>query len=192
MCSDMAQTVDFYNGVLDMPLVYAAELDGGAQRFSFDVGRGQRISFFWDPQGGPANPPPPSMFGPDGGLNHVAMAVDLPRIKEYWEKLQELGVDGHVGAMYMPGSEAEAATAKSRDGSPWIWVHTGKPFPSIDEIILDEHDIATVEIGFKDPDGIGLEFTADFPERVTEAAKKLFGVRSVTAKSRPVGVASRP
>ena len=50
VCSDMAATVDFYQGVLGMPLVKTIELpDGMGQHFFFDCGGGDHLAFFWFP-----------------------------------------------------------------------------------------------------------------------------------------------
>ena len=48
VCRDMARTVDFYSGVLGMPLVKTIELPfGGGQHFFFDIGGGDCLAFFW-------------------------------------------------------------------------------------------------------------------------------------------------
>ena len=48
VCADMAKTVDFYSGVLGMPLVKSLDLPGGmGQHFFFDAGNGDCVAFFW-------------------------------------------------------------------------------------------------------------------------------------------------
>ncbi|HEY8523604.1 MAG TPA: VOC family protein [Acidimicrobiales bacterium] len=65
VCRDMARTVDFYQGVLGMPLVKTIELpDGMGQHFSFDCGGGNLLAFFWFPEApGPARASPPRRPG---------------------------------------------------------------------------------------------------------------------------------
>ncbi len=48
VCSDMRRTVDFYSGVLGMPLIKTIDLpvDMG-QHFFFDCGGGDCVAFFW-------------------------------------------------------------------------------------------------------------------------------------------------
>jgi len=54
---DMAETVDFYENVLEMPLVKTVEFTGGrGQHFFFDCGGGGLIAFFWFPNAPPAAP----------------------------------------------------------------------------------------------------------------------------------------
>ena len=48
VCSDMQRTVDFYTGVLGMPLIKSLDLPGGmGQHFFFDAGNGDCVAFFW-------------------------------------------------------------------------------------------------------------------------------------------------
>ena len=48
VCSDMEKTVDFYSGVLGMPLIKSLDLPGGmGQHFFFDAGNGDCVAFFW-------------------------------------------------------------------------------------------------------------------------------------------------
>src|SRR5271165_2776840 len=54
---DMAETVDFYCNVLEMPLVKTVEFaNGRGQHFFFDCGGGGLIAFFWFPDAPPAAP----------------------------------------------------------------------------------------------------------------------------------------
>jgi catechol 2,3-dioxygenase-like lactoylglutathione lyase family enzyme len=102
VCSDMARTVDFYSGVLGMPLVKTIELPAGlGQHFFFDCGGGDCLAFFWFPD---APPPAPGVAAPAarpdrgslvsaiGSMNHVAFAVDPDRLEEYRERLVAAGV----------------------------------------------------------------------------------------------------
>src|SRR5512139_3977170 len=48
VCKDMKRTVDFYSGLLGMPLIKTINLPGGiGQHFFFDVGNGDALAFFW-------------------------------------------------------------------------------------------------------------------------------------------------
>ncbi|HLY79007.1 MAG TPA: VOC family protein, partial [Caulobacteraceae bacterium] len=54
---DMAATVDFYENVLEMPLVKTVEFaNGRGQHFFFDCGGGGLIAFFWFPDAPPIAP----------------------------------------------------------------------------------------------------------------------------------------
>src|SRR5215468_7221254 len=54
---DMAETVDFYQNVLEMPLVKTIEFaNGRGQHFFFDCGGGDLIAFFWFPNAPKAAP----------------------------------------------------------------------------------------------------------------------------------------
>src|ERR1700686_3392177 len=48
VCRDMAETVAFYEGVLEMPLVKTIGFPGGrGQHFFFDCGQGATLAFMW-------------------------------------------------------------------------------------------------------------------------------------------------
>lgn len=144
VCSDMARTVDFYSGVLGMPLVKTVELPNGmGQHFFFDAGGGDCIAFFWFPD---APPPAPGVSAPAarpdtgellsavGSMNHVAIAVPPERLEEYRERLIAKGV--------------ECSEILNHDDSEWgitRHVHPG---------------VFVRSVYFNDPDGILLEFAA--------------------------------
>lgn len=103
VCSDMAETVEFYSGVLGMPLVKTIELPFGlGQHFFFDCGGGDCLAFFWFPD---APPRQPGVSGPVdrpdrgpltsaiGSMNHVAFNVPADKIEEYRDRLVAAGVD---------------------------------------------------------------------------------------------------
>jgi catechol 2,3-dioxygenase-like lactoylglutathione lyase family enzyme len=90
ICSDVEQTIRFYQGLLEFPLT---ELFGnrdykGSTHFFFDVGNGNLLAFF-DFPGLDLGPYVETL----GNLNHVAISVT----KERWEylrgKLDAAGVD---------------------------------------------------------------------------------------------------
>ena len=144
VCSDMARTVDFYEGVLGMPLVKTVELPmETGQHFFFDCGNGDSLAFFWFRDGPVAAPGVASPAArPDtgdtttahGSMNHVAFNVDPDRIDGYLEKLRAAGI--------------ECSDVWNHDDSEW-------------GISREQHDGVFVRsIYFQDPDGILLEFAA--------------------------------
>lgn len=103
---DMAETVAFYEGVLEMPLVKTIDLPNGrGQHFFFDCGGGATVAFFWFPDAPPAAPGVASMH-PDyrnvgsqtahASMNHLAISVPLEKFDEYAERLKAKGVELRV------------------------------------------------------------------------------------------------
>lgn len=148
VCSDMARTVDFYRGVLGMPLVKTVELPKGmGQHFFFDCGGGDLLAFFWFPEAPSAAPGVAAPAArPDkgeltsavGSMNHVAFKVPLERIEEYRERLEAAGID--------------VSEVANHDDSEW-------------GVSREMHDGVFVRsIYFQDPDGILLEFAASTRE----------------------------
>ncbi len=144
VCRDMARTVDFYSGVLGMPLVKTIQLpvDMG-QHFFFDAGGGNCIAFFWfpkapEPQPGvsaaPALPDRGAIESAIGSMNHVALKVPSDRIEEYRDKLMAKGVD--------------CSTILNHDDSEWGVAKDHGP------------EVFVRSVYFFDPDGILLEFAA--------------------------------
>lgn len=142
VCSDMAATIDFYEGILGMALIKTIELPFGlGQHFFFDCGGDDALAFFWFPDAaeavegvsGPQHRPDQGVLtSAIGSMNHVAFAVDPNRLEEYKARLEAAGV---------PCSEVA-----NHDDSEWG--------------ISDEvHDGTFVRsLYFLDPDGILLEF----------------------------------
>ena len=143
VCEDMGRTVDFYEGVLGMPLTKTIALPGGGQHFFFDCGGGDALAFFWFPN---AAPHAPGIAAPahrvdkgdassaHGSMNHVAFNVPAERIDEYVDRLREAGVD--------------CTDVANHDDSEF-------------GIAAEVHDGVFVRsIYFMDPDGIMLEFAA--------------------------------
>lgn len=101
--SDMQRTVDFYSGVLGMPLVKTIELPRGmGQHFFFDCGGGDTLAFFWfpdAPDGVPGISAPAALPGEGeivsavGSMNHVAFTVPAEKFEQYYARMQEKGVD---------------------------------------------------------------------------------------------------
>jgi catechol 2,3-dioxygenase-like lactoylglutathione lyase family enzyme len=143
--SDMARTVDFYSGVLGMPLVKTIELPHGlGQHFFFDVGNGDCLAFFWfadAPKAQPgiaaaANLPTSgkSIASAHGSMNHVAFNVPAEKIEDYYKKLLAKGLK--PGAIL---NHDDSPQGGSLQVTPSTFVRS---------------------IYFFDPDGILLEFAA--------------------------------
>jgi catechol 2,3-dioxygenase-like lactoylglutathione lyase family enzyme len=143
VCKDMKRTVDFYNGVLGMPLTKTIELPGGmGQHFFFDIGNGDSLAFFWFPGAPEAAPGIASpAHAPGGGgeittahgsMNHVAFDVSPEKFEEYFEKLKAKGLKP-TG----PLNHDDSARGYSREMYPGVFVRSTY---------------------FMDPDGILLEF----------------------------------
>ncbi len=142
--SDMARTVDFYQGVLGMPLVKTVELPAGmGQHFFFDCGGGNQVAFFYFANGpGPAPGIASPKARPDtgetetavGSMNHVAFSVPLEKIDGYRQALLDAGV--------------ECSEVWNHDDSEW-------------GVSRELHEGVFVRsVYFKDPDGTLLEFAA--------------------------------
>ncbi len=144
VCKDMKRTVDFYSGVLGMPVTKTITLPNDmGQHFFFDIGNGDQLAFFWFPNA------PESVPGvthardlPGRGdltsalasMNHVAFNIPLDKVDEYQQKLLAAGVDA-TAVVNHDDSEAQAS-----------------------EEITDTTFVRSIY--FKDPDGILLEFAA--------------------------------
>src|SRR5262245_40701419 len=103
---DMAETVDFYENVLEMPLVKTIEFaNGRGQHFFFDCGNGALIAFFWFPDAPPAAPGIASMHEDVRGkgsvtahasMNHLAISIPLEKFDAYVARLKQKGIRVHV------------------------------------------------------------------------------------------------
>ena len=143
-CKDMKRTVDFYQGVLGMPLIKTLNLPHGmGQHFFFGLGNGDALAFFWFPDSPDSEPGvtnPKHMVGQgsittaNASMNHVAFDVPPQKIEEYRERLVEAGI--------------EVTEVVNHDDS-----ELGAS-PEINESTFVR------SIYFFDPDGIMLEFAA--------------------------------
>ena len=144
VCSDMERTIEFYSGVLGMPLVKTIELPFGmGQHFFFDAGGGDCLAFFWFPD---APPPAPGVASASalpgrgdlatahGSMNHVAFDVAPDKIEEYAARLKAKGIECTDVA-----NHDESEFQVSRDMHEGVYVRS---------------------VYFFDPDGILLEFAA--------------------------------
>jgi catechol 2,3-dioxygenase-like lactoylglutathione lyase family enzyme len=144
VCRDMARTVEFYSGVLGLPLIKTIELPGGmGQHFFFDIGNGDAIAFFWFPgapgpapgiASAPALPGRGDLVTAVGSMNHLAFEVSPERFDEYVEKLQAKGIE--VGPVL---NHDDSARGVSREVTSDVFVRS---------------------VYFFDPDGILLELAA--------------------------------
>ena len=144
VCRDMKKTVDFYSGVLGMPLTKTIELPYGAgQHFFFDIGNGDMLAFFWfpnAPESVPGVTHSESLVGAGNitsahaSMNHVAFNVPGEKLDEYQRKLVEAGVEATAVVNHDESDTQSSAT-------------------------LTESTFVR-SVYFKDPDGILLEFAA--------------------------------
>jgi catechol 2,3-dioxygenase-like lactoylglutathione lyase family enzyme len=143
VCRDMAETVAFYQDVLEMPLVKTIDLPGGrGQHFFFDCGGGGSIAFFWFPDAPQAAPGIASMH-PDyatrgsqtahASMNHLAINIPLEKFDEYAERLRGKGIA--VKVINHEDSERHAAP----EVTPETWIRS---------------------MYFRDPNGIHMELAA--------------------------------
>lgn len=140
--SDMARTVDFYQGVLGMPLVKTIELPAGmGQHFFFDCGGDDMLAFFWfpgAPEGVPgisapaARPDKGDLTSAIGSMNHVAFNVPAEQIEAYRQRLLDAGISCSEVA-----NHDDSEWGISKEMHPGVFVRS---------------------IYFQDPDGILLEF----------------------------------
>lgn len=152
VCSDMQRTVDFYTGVLGMPLVKSLDLpDGMGQHFFFDAGNGDCVAFFWftaAPDGAQGETVPAALPGIGdivtavGSMNHLAFHVPAEKFDEYRQRLIDKGV--RVGPVLNHDNSPAQVAPRMRPG---VYVRS---------------------FYFTDPDGILLEF-ACWTERFTES-----------------------
>jgi catechol 2,3-dioxygenase-like lactoylglutathione lyase family enzyme len=143
VCRDMAETVDFYENVLDMPLVKTIGFPGGrGQHFFFDCGGGATLAFMWFKDGPPAAPGIASQNRDvikDGAqsahasMNHLAISIPLEKFDEYVARLRGKGLQVHVI------NHNDGPKGDSREPNETTWIRS---------------------MYFWDPSGIRLEFAA--------------------------------
>jgi len=90
LSSNVEQTVRFYQGVLEFPLIEIFENRDyqGSNHFFFDLGHGNTLAFFDFP--GLDLAPYAEVLG---GLHHVAISVEPERWKQLRTKLDDAGID---------------------------------------------------------------------------------------------------
>jgi glyoxylase I family protein len=89
ICSDVEQTIQFYDGVLGFPLVELTENRDypGSSHFFFDLGNSTLLGFFDFP--GLDLPPAQERIGSE---QHIAIAVPPDKHAALRKKLDELGI----------------------------------------------------------------------------------------------------
>lgn len=152
VCSDMEKTVDFYSGVLGMPLIKSLDLPGGmGQHFFFDAGNGDCVAFFWFTDAADRVPGISSPAAIPGigeitssvsSMNHLAFHVPADKFDSYRQRLKDKGV--RVGPVL---NHDESPGQVSATVHPGVYVRS---------------------FYFHDPDGITLEF-ACWVKEFTEA-----------------------
>ncbi len=140
---DMAETVDFYERVLEMPLVKTVELSRGrGQHFFFDCGGGGTIAFFWYPDAPPAAPGIASMHldpakngskTAHASMNHLAITIPLELFDDYVERLRAKGLSVIVK------NHDDSAAGVSEEMHDGVWIRS---------------------MYFRDPNGIYMELAA--------------------------------
>jgi catechol 2,3-dioxygenase-like lactoylglutathione lyase family enzyme len=144
VCRDMQRTVDFYSGVLGMPLTKTIDLPAGmGQHFFFDIGNGDSLAFFWFPNAPEAVPGVSSaahwpgdgeIVTAHGSMNHVAFDIAPERFEEYVQKLHDKGIK--TSKIY---NHDDSPAQVSHEMNPGVFVRS---------------------IYFMDPDGVLLEFAS--------------------------------
>jgi catechol 2,3-dioxygenase-like lactoylglutathione lyase family enzyme len=107
LSSDVQRTIDFYQGLLEFPLVELFENRDyrGSTHFFFDIGNGNLLAFFDFP-------------GLDlgayrevlGGLHHVAISVTPESWAHLGDKLERAGIETHHesgSSLYFNGPDGE-------------------------------------------------------------------------------------
>jgi catechol 2,3-dioxygenase-like lactoylglutathione lyase family enzyme len=164
-CSDMKRTVDFYHGILGMPILHTIEYlgdDGSGnqvpvgQHFFFGVGgenpNAHLAFFYWKngyhPEAGNMGDDglPPGVYPraiKPGVAAHINLRVAQERIPEYCDVLAAAGLPFRHTTRY---------------ANPWREVTTVNGYaPPKAGCLMDS-------VYFDDPDGIHLEFNAWLPE----------------------------
>jgi catechol 2,3-dioxygenase-like lactoylglutathione lyase family enzyme len=130
VCKDMAETTDFYENVLEMPLVRAMGLPGHGQHFFFDCGNGATLAFMYFPNApayapGIASQPLDNKNGlasAIASMNHLAIDVALEDFDASVQRLKDKGVQVFVinhGDKNSSNPTPEGQTWKP-DGDTWV------------------------------------------------------------------------
>jgi catechol 2,3-dioxygenase-like lactoylglutathione lyase family enzyme len=122
---DMAETVEFYERVLEMPLVKTVAFANGGQHFFFDCGGGGMLAFFWFPDAPPAAPGIASMhedvrkngaMTAIASMNHLAISIPLEKFDDYAQRLKSRGVSVYV----INHDDSPAGASKAVNAGVWI------------------------------------------------------------------------
>ena len=107
MCSDVATTIEFYQGLLEFPLTELFENRDyqGSTHFFFNIGHGNSLAFFDFP--GLALERYAEVLG---GLHHLALSVEPGQWERLRAKLTAAGVEHVVisgSSLYLSGPDGE-------------------------------------------------------------------------------------
>lgn len=107
LASDVEQTIDFYQGLLEFPLtdVFENRDYRGSTHFFFDIGEGNLLAFF-DFPGLDLGPYREVL----GGLHHLAISVEPGRWEHLKAKLDDRGIEyQHIdgSSLYFSGPDGE-------------------------------------------------------------------------------------
>ncbi len=141
---DMAETVEFYEKILEMPLVKTVELSNGrGQHFFFDAGGNTTIAYFWFPDAPPAAPGiasyplDPKKAGSTktahASMHHLAIDIPIEKFDEYVDRLRAKGL-----AVIVKNHD-DSPAGVSEELHPGVWIRS---------------------MYFRDPNGIYLELAA--------------------------------
>ena len=168
VCRNMKETVDFYHGLLWMPMTLTTEWgpEGREQQiFFFDIGAGSHLAFMWQrelipPAPGVASPAAfledtmgadltkltreqianlPSIATAVGSINHIALNIPVDKFDEYREKLIAKGVHVSDIKYWTVDQKCRPVFVKDPESSPYVFMKS---------------------LYFRDPNGIQLEFAA--------------------------------
>jgi catechol 2,3-dioxygenase-like lactoylglutathione lyase family enzyme len=171
---DMKATVDFYHGVLGMPVLRTAEFHDDAgevigQHWFFGVGDpcnpDAHIAAFWWKDGFQTLPedanaitakPKNPHAAPIGSLMHFNLRVDADKIESYCAKLSALGIPFRHAVRYSdshPGSPGGAFSCTGMRG-----------INSMNKYVEPQQGALMSSVYVSDPSGIQVEFNAWLPE----------------------------
>ena len=107
MCTDVARTIEFYQGLLEFPLTELFENRDyeGSTHFFFDIGNGNSLAFFDFP--GLGLEPYAEVLG---GLHHLAISMERSAWDRLRGKLADAGVETAIvggSSMYFAGPDGE-------------------------------------------------------------------------------------
>jgi catechol 2,3-dioxygenase-like lactoylglutathione lyase family enzyme len=168
VCRDMKETVDFYHGVLGMPMTLTTQWGAPGQEqqiFFFDIGGGSHLAFMWQREPIEAAPgvASPAAFLEDtmsgdltkltpeqvaklpsaatavGSNNHIALNIPVDKFEEYREKLIAEGVHVSEVKYWTVDRQCRPVFVEDPATSPYVFMKS---------------------VYFRDPNGIQLEFAA--------------------------------
>lgn len=184
VCRDMKETVEFYNGILGMPVTLTTGwgAPGSEQQiFFFDIGGGSNLAFMWQRQ--PVPPAPgvaspaafledtmssevpltkeqiaalPSIATAVGSINHLALNIPVDKFDEYREKLIAKGVHVSDIKYWTIDEQCRPVFVRDPESSPYVFMKS---------------------LYFRDPNGIQLEFAA-WTRSLTARESSLEGLSS--------------